>query len=578
MSTMTNDEFSQTTSVMMRHKPLKKEVYDIWAMEMRGITLSTLTMMFGRFLRKKSKCRKKSSNAQNVAFVTKAKAALIWLCLLYIPLFAKPSEDEIAYIEDLEQIEYLEIEEMEINWQVAMIAIRMKMFYKITGREVYGWKKNTCWALTKRKLNASIQEKNQMGLLTMDVGLSIGENILKVEEKIMLSWLKPHVVKQTPKVNRKNWNAMMERELGEGYSFTKKKCFVCGSLSHLIKDCDYYEKKMAKEAEVKKQRVCNTGNIMANQSNVNTGRTNVNPVRSTVNTGRSNVNTVRSRQPVPTKTSNIFSPKRPQENWAKITAQMSHSHAVKENWDLLLRPQQVIIGGTLNHTPIVTEHPLKNMVDRGIFDSGCSGHMTGNKDQLEDFEEFNGGSVTFGGSKGYIYRKVSVLNESRLKQNVVATYKIIKQGEKGVYQIVREDGTDIVYINFGAMLKSISRDDLTELYRIVMNRYGMDGPEDELEKVFWKCLKTMFEEPLSTDPIWSELGQQKIISWRYYDTCRVHCLNLESMDVYMLSERKYPLSAEVCQTMLKMKLLDGKMNEDCYRMLKMMEKQAGIRK
>ncbi|GKF70199.1 hypothetical protein Tco_0203256, partial [Tanacetum coccineum] len=22
------------------------------------------------------------------------------------------------------------------------------------------------------------------------------------------------------------------------------------------------------------------------------------------------------------------------------------------------------------------EHPLKNMVERGIFDSGCSGHMT----------------------------------------------------------------------------------------------------------------------------------------------------------------------------------------------------------
>ncbi|GJY74121.1 hypothetical protein Tco_0478552 [Tanacetum coccineum] len=165
-----------------------------------------------------------------------------------------------------------------------------------------------------------------------------------------------------------------------------------------------------------------------------------------------------------------------------------------------------------------------------------------------------------------------------MKTPSVATYKIIKQGEKGVYQIVREDGTDVVYINFGAMMKSISRDDLTELYRIVMNRYGMDGPEDKLEKGFWKCLRTMFEEPLSTDPIWSEIGQQKIISWRYYDTCRAHCLNLESMDVYMLSDRKYPLSTEVCQTMLKMKLLDGKMNEDCYRLLKMMEKQAGIRK
>ncbi|GJS68760.1 hypothetical protein Tco_0683325 [Tanacetum coccineum] len=124
-----------------------------------------------------------------------------------------------------------------------------------------------------------------------------------------------------------------------------------------------------------------------------------------------------------------------------------------------------------------------------------------------------------------------------MKTPSVATYKIIKQGEKRVYQIVREDGTDVVYINFGAMMKSISRDDLTELYRIVMKRYGMDGPED-----------------------------------------KAHCLNLESMDVYMLSDRKYPLSAEMCQTMLKMKLLDGRMNEDCYRMLKMMEKQAGIKK
>ncbi|GJW67215.1 putative ribonuclease H-like domain-containing protein [Tanacetum coccineum] len=62
---------------------------------------------------------------------------------------------------------------------------------------------------------------------------------------------------ETHKVNRKSWNDMMKRELGEGYSFTKKKCFVCGSLSHLIKDCDYYEKKMAREAEVK--RVVNTG-------------------------------------------------------------------------------------------------------------------------------------------------------------------------------------------------------------------------------------------------------------------------------------------------------------------------------
>ncbi|GJV77234.1 hypothetical protein Tco_1508818 [Tanacetum coccineum] len=170
---------------------------------------------------------------------------------------------------------------------------------------------------------------------------------------------------------------MMERELGEGYSFTKKKCFVCGSLSHLIKDCDYYEKKMAREAEVKKQRVVNTvqvntgrTNINSVRPNINTGRTNVNPVRPRVNTGSSNVNSVRSRKPVPTKTSNSFSPKRPQGNWGS---------AVKTSAGYNWRNSNPNSNCDSGPTFIRTDHPLKNMVDRGIFDSGCSGHMTENK-------------------------------------------------------------------------------------------------------------------------------------------------------------------------------------------------------
>ncbi|GJS06788.1 putative ribonuclease H-like domain-containing protein [Tanacetum coccineum] len=124
------------------------------------------------------------------------------------------------------------------------------------------------------------------------------------------------------------------RELGEGYSFTKKKCFVCGSLSHLIKDYDYYEKKMAREAEFKKQRVFNTGN--------------------------------RVEKPVWTNANRV-------------------NHA--------------------NQSVPKLDHLLKNMEDKGIFDSGCSGHMTGNKDHLDDFKECKGRSVTFRGSKGYITGK-----------------------------------------------------------------------------------------------------------------------------------------------------------------------------
>ncbi|GJX09742.1 ribonuclease H-like domain-containing protein [Tanacetum coccineum] len=51
-------------------------------------------------------------------------------------LFAKQSEDLDLFHEDLEQIDDVDIEEIDINWQIAMIAIRMKKFYKKTRRRV----------------------------------------------------------------------------------------------------------------------------------------------------------------------------------------------------------------------------------------------------------------------------------------------------------------------------------------------------------------------------------------------------------------------------------------------------------
>ncbi|GJU53910.1 putative ribonuclease H-like domain-containing protein [Tanacetum coccineum] len=227
---------------------------------------------------------------------------------------------------------------------------------------------------------------------------------------------------------------------------------------------------MAREAELKKQRVFTTGNgvekptwnkeNMVNRANhfiprpvqlnavrqnvnsvrpnVNTGRANVNSVKSDVNSVRHNVNSIRtyvntgrSKQPLPTSNSNSFSPVRPQVNKfnqrshfskahspvrrpiVRNTARMTYSHAVKGNWGTAVKTSA---GYNWKRTKpysnynsgsnfVRTDHPLKNMEDIGIFDSGCSGHMTGNKDHLDDFEECKGGSVTFGGSKGYITGK-----------------------------------------------------------------------------------------------------------------------------------------------------------------------------
>ncbi|GJZ05837.1 ribonuclease H-like domain-containing protein [Tanacetum coccineum] len=85
---------------------------------------------------------------------------------------------------------------------------------------------------------------------------------------------------KNPKVDKK----------GLGYGFTIKACFVCGSLGHLIRDCDFHENRMAKQVELNKKMAVLT----------RTGKIPVNTARAsgtnTVNTARHNVN----RQAVPT--------------------------------------------------------------------------------------------------------------------------------------------------------------------------------------------------------------------------------------------------------------------------------------
>ncbi|GJZ47526.1 hypothetical protein Tco_0601358 [Tanacetum coccineum] len=49
---------------------------------------------------------------------------------------------------------------------------------------------------------------------------------------------------QSTRVDKINWNGRMTQKLGDGYECKKKACFVCGSLNHLIKDCNFYENKM----------------------------------------------------------------------------------------------------------------------------------------------------------------------------------------------------------------------------------------------------------------------------------------------------------------------------------------------
>ncbi|GKE60630.1 hypothetical protein Tco_1510997 [Tanacetum coccineum] len=48
---------------------------------------------------------------------------------------------------------------------------------------------------------------------------------------------------------------------------------------------------------------------------------------------------------------------------------------------------------------------------------------------------------------------------------------------------------------------NFSRDELVELYRLVIKKYGENGPEEMYDIVLWGDLKTMFDPPLSDDAI-----------------------------------------------------------------------------
>ncbi|GJY98092.1 ribonuclease H-like domain-containing protein [Tanacetum coccineum] len=74
-----------------------------------------------------------------------------------------------------------------------------------------------------------------------------GENVKSVNKENTHRQVEYPRKSQSPRDNRRNWNGMMTQKLGNGFESIKKACFVCGSLNHLIKDCDFHENKMVEK-------------------------------------------------------------------------------------------------------------------------------------------------------------------------------------------------------------------------------------------------------------------------------------------------------------------------------------------
>ncbi|GJY18555.1 putative ribonuclease H-like domain-containing protein [Tanacetum coccineum] len=106
--------------------------------------------------------------------------------------------------------------------------------------------------------------------------------------------------------------------------------------------------------------------------------------------------------------------------WSKRPAPVSAGRPVSAGDDgiLLLRPQQVTLGGIKDHSFGDPRGDPSTDNDIGIVDSGCSRSMTGNKEKLADFVPIKGGIVKFGGGDGRISGKGTIRTSKLDFENV----------------------------------------------------------------------------------------------------------------------------------------------------------------
>ncbi|GJT14731.1 putative ribonuclease H-like domain-containing protein, partial [Tanacetum coccineum] len=217
---------------------------------------------------------------------------------------------------------------------------------------------------------------------------------------------------KTPRENVKNQSTHSQKPKVDkkdlGYGFAVRACFVCGSLNHLIRDCNFHEKRMARKADLNNgwnnvQRVNKQNQFVPSAVLTRTGIIPVNTARTSgtkiFSTARQSVN----RQTVLKSTAmkvntvkHIVNGVRPANVFNK-----THSSSTRPfKKTTVLRPK---FSNQKFNT--AKDYPHRALKNKGIVDSGCSRHMTGNKAYLDEFQDFNGGPVAFGGSRGYITGK-----------------------------------------------------------------------------------------------------------------------------------------------------------------------------
>ncbi|GJV78587.1 putative ribonuclease H-like domain-containing protein, partial [Tanacetum coccineum] len=257
-----------------------------------------------------------------------------------------------------------------------------------------------------------------------------------------------------------NKSGMNNRNVCKNNSVRVKKCFVCGSKLHLIKDCDFYN--CVDSVPCKFPAASVSAGSRNSSASVPAGRSDSAASRNrpavnsaggrnssaSVPAGRSDSAASRNRPAVISaggpnpagRSDSADSRKRPAVNsaggtnhagWYKRPASVSAGRPVSAGWinpaaRPYFRPSSVYFNNQTNfYDPMFMDKGRWGTAgdpstdnDIGIVDSGCSRSMTGNKEKLDDFVQIKGGIVKFGGGDGRISGKGTIRTSKLDFENV----------------------------------------------------------------------------------------------------------------------------------------------------------------
>nr|GEV16647.1 hypothetical protein [Tanacetum cinerariifolium] len=105
------------------------------------------------------------------------------------------------------------------------------------------------------------------------------------------------------------------------------------------------------------------------------------------------------------------------------------------------------------------------------------------------------------------------------------------------------------------ILKGFDREDLVALWNLVKEKFSSTEPSEDKEKALWVELKRLFE-PDADDVLWKlQRYMHAPLTWKLYSDYRVHHVSsTRGHDIFMLTEKDFPLSNTVMILMLGGKL------------------------